>query len=446
MDLHRIVERGLKKAEMLGGSEAEIFIVRELSTSILGTRKGLENIECGESTTVSIRLAIGKRTTLQTSVLSGEEHIDRIVEDAIKVARVAPEDRDWVSLPKSLGKTPVYDIVDDRVREPDLEMFIELIKRGLEGSREIDRRVYTSEAKLSLSHFVRVIGNTNYSPIESEKTMFSYVVMIKAAENGEETGYHNYYIAPTLNEFRLDKVVEDAVRIALASLKAKPIETGKYQVLLTPRVFSSILSSLIVPAVRADMVIKNRSPLKNKLYSEVLSEKLTIIDDGAAPNMPSSSEFDDEGIATSRKTLIDRGVLVSYLYDTYTANIDGRASTGNARRTSSMVYPDATNVIVLPGAQSLDSLTRDVRRGVIVYGTIGEWLSNPVSGYLNATVTNGVYIENGEERHAIKGIVVSGNIYEVLGRELVTVTKEYENVGSMMVPSAFVERISVAGK
>lgn len=446
MDIVNIVERGLKKACLLGASEAEVFVVKESSTSILGTVKGLENIECGESISVSIRLAIGKRITIQTGVLSREEDIDKMVEDAIKIVRVVPEDKDWVSLPKSLAKTPVYDVIDGRIKEPNLDVFVDFVKRGLEQPKEIDRRVYTTMARAGLSYITKAIGNTNYSPILSEKTLFSYIVMVKAVGDGEETGYYNYYTAPTLNEFRLDRVVEDAVRIAIVTLKARAIGTGSYQILFTPRVFATILTSLIVPAVRADTVIKNRSPLKGKLYSEVLSEKLTIIDDGGAPNMPASSEFDDEGVATARKTVFDRGVLVTYLYDTYTANIDGKNSTGNARRTSSLVYPDATNTIVLPGTESIESIARDIKRGVVVYGTIGEWLSNPVSGYLNATVTNGVYIENGEEKHAVKGMVISGNIYVLLGKEIIAVSKEYEHIGNAITPSILVDRVSVAGK
>ncbi|MEM4627303.1 MAG: DNA gyrase modulator, partial [Ignisphaera sp.] len=93
MDIVNIVERGLKKACLLGASEAEVFVVKESSTSILGTVKGLENIECGESISVSIRLAIGKRITIQTGVLSREEDIDKMVEDAIKIVRVVPEDK-----------------------------------------------------------------------------------------------------------------------------------------------------------------------------------------------------------------------------------------------------------------------------------------------------------------------------------------------------------------
>jgi len=101
---------------------------------------------------------------------------------------------------------------------------------------------------------------------------------------------------------------------------------------------------------------------------------------------------------------------------------------------------------VLPGTESIDSISRDIKKGIIIYNTIGEWLSNPVNGYLNATITNGIYIENGEEKHAVKGIVISGNIYEMLGRNLITISKEYEHIGSILAPSTLVEKISVAGK
>jgi len=145
--------------------------------------------------------------------------------------------------------------------------------------------------------------------------------------------------------------------------------------------------------------------------------------------------------------VFDRGVLRTFLYDTYTANIDGRESTGNARRAgSSNTYPDATNIIVLPGSPFLESIIRDLRKGLVVYGTIGEWLSNPVNGFLNATITHGLLIENGEVKQAVKGVVLSGDIYRLLKENLIALSREYEVVSNYMVPAIAIDNVTVAGE
>ena len=93
-----------------------------------------------------------------------------------------------------------------------------------------------------------------------------------------------------------------------------------------------------------------------------------------------------------------------------------------------------------------DSLVKDMGRGIVVHGTIGEWLSNPVSGYLNATVTHGFLVEGGEVKQAVKGVVIAGDAYKLLKEGLVALSKEFEAVGNFMTPAALLQGVSVAGE
>lgn len=447
VDVLTLVERGVRRAEALGATEAEVYAVREGSLTVMGSVRGVEGAEGGESVSVYIRVAVGKRLSVQGGLVSGVGDVDTIAESAVKIARASPEDPNWASLPKRLGSTPTFDLVDSAVKSLEPERFVELVKRSLEIPKELDKRAFASEASVRASVVVKAIGNSHQPPVSCEQTVFDFGVEVKAVEDGFESGFYSYYVAPTLREFRLEKEVEYATRVAVETLRAKRVGTGVYQVLLMPRVFSSVLGALLVPAVRADMVQKKRSPLVGRLYSQVLSEQLTIVDDGAVPNMPGSTPFDDEGVATKRKVVFDRGVLRTYLYDTYTANIDNRESTGNAKRMgASNTYPDATNILVLPGTSSLDSLVRDMNRGIVVHGTIGEWLSNPVSGYLNATVTHGFLVEGGEVKQAVKGVVIAGDTYKLLKEGLAALSKEAEAIVNYIVPAVLLSGVSVAGE
>ncbi len=448
MDLHTLVEKGVKKAHELGASEAEIYIVRRVSLSLAASGRGVEKLESGEALAVSVRIVVGKRISNQGALISSEKDLDNLILNTIKVAKTLPEDPQWISLPKRYGYTQCYDIIDNKLYPPKPEMFMELAKYSLIKPNDIDKRASIANVRVGGGYTVRAIGNSYNDVVTSEKTSFYFSIEVKAVNGDKESSYIEYYWAPTTKEFNIDRVIGDTVDISIKTLGAKQIETGKYQVILTPRVFSEVISTLIVPAIRADWVQKKRSPLRGKLHSEIFSENLTIIDDGAAPNMSGTNPFDDEGIATQRKTVFDRGVLTTYLYDTYTANIDGKESTGNAVKSGlgSATYPDATNIIVLPSASSLDAMMRDIRRGIVVYSTIGGWLSNPVNGYLNATIVNSLYIENGKILYPVKGVVITGNIYELLSKNLIALSKEVKHYGNYITPYVMLDNTTIAGK
>jgi PmbA protein len=449
IDIDRLIGKALKRAEELGASEVELHVVEEKSVSIYVTSKGIEGIKKGTIVTADVRVSIGKKVTVQGCVVSSEYDVLNLVEKAVSIARVVPEDPNWVSLPRNCGYTTTFDLVDDKVKVFDIDMLTSIVKEALRLPPQVDRRASANEVVVDTGVIRKWIAN-NYSvnPVSYEKTLFSFVVEVKASEEGFESSYYRYYNAPTLKEFDLEAMVRDAVNIAVATLKAKPIETGRYNVVFMPTVFAAILRALLVPAIRADRVQKNRSPLARKLFTKVLSENITVIDDGSAPNMIGSAPFDDEGVPTKRKTVIDKGVLLTYLYDTYTAYIDNQESTGNAIRPGlgSPPIPSATNIIVIPGTKSVEDIIKDVRDALVVYATIGEWLSNPVNGNLGATVTNAIYYRNGEPIQPVKGVAISGNIYRLLNEDFEELSKEVELAGNMLVPAVCVRNVAIAGE
>ena len=446
--IEEIVRRGVKAGAKYGVSEIEVYAVRRVDTDIVGTVNGIERISTGQRISVGVRVSVGKKVTVQGGFVSKVEDVDSIVETAVKIARTLPDDPQWVSLPRKLGKTHVEGVLDPRIKNPELEQFLEIARHLLSRAKEIDRRAFTSTVSIGMATVERAIGN-NYGEIQlDESTEFDTFINVKAVEGGEESGYYDSYVAPTLHRYDPEQLVARATEVAVKTLGAKRIETGTYELVLIPRVFAGVLQSLIVPAICADSVQKGRSPLKGKEGSQVLSEGITIVDDGTYPGLTGTKGFDDEGVPTKRKVVFGKGVLEGFLYDSYTASVEGKVSTGNAFRPTSFATPSPwiSNVIVEPGKGELTDLVREVRRGIVVYSTIGEWLSNPVSGLLNATVTNAVYVENGEERFPVRGVVISGNIYELLKQPGLTLSGTLESFSRFMLPAIHIPQVTLAGK
>jgi len=92
VDVLTLVERGVRRAEALGATEAEVYAVREGSLTVIGSVRGVEGAESGESVSVYIRVAVGKRLSVQGGLVSGVGDVDTIAESAVKIARASPED------------------------------------------------------------------------------------------------------------------------------------------------------------------------------------------------------------------------------------------------------------------------------------------------------------------------------------------------------------------
>lgn len=108
--------------------------------------------------------------------------------------------------------------------------------------------------------------------------------------------------------------------------------------------------------------------------------------------------------------------------------------------------PLPNNLILNPGKASSEEMIQETKKGIYIEETIGEWLSNPVSGNLNATVTHGYLVENGELAEPIKGVVISGNFYEVLRNGIEMIGNDLRNREQFYSPTVKLTQLTIAGE
>jgi len=167
--------------------------------------------------------------------------------------------------------------------------------------------------------------------------------------------------------------------------------------------------------------------------------------------------FDDEGVPQQLTPVIQKGVLKSYLYDTYTGAKDKIASTGNATRRGMGMFglanpytrtptPAPTNFVLKPGDAERDEMIEETQDGLYVVTSIGEWLSNPMSGMLNATVTNAFLVKNGELSNPVKGVIVSGSFFDMIRDTIDLIADDTRNAANFYSPSVRVREMSIAGR
>jgi len=221
--------------------------------------------------------------------------------------------------------------------------------------------------------------------------------------------------------------------------------------IIAPMEVAGILS-VIPTAASGELINRGASPWINKLGQEVASKDLTVIDDGRLPGGLKSALADDEGVPTTRKAIIEKGILKNYLFDTYNAGITGTKSTGNGfrRGTTSIenahtrpVSCAASNVIVQPGSKDIQDLVSETDEGVLIYKFAYPHV-DPISGNFGLEVRNAVLIRNGSPETAVKHAILAGNIYTAL-KHIDGLGKQQYFIGSFLVPYIKFSKLQLIG-
>ncbi|WP_306591848.1 TldD/PmbA family protein [Geothrix sp. 21YS21S-4] len=240
----------------------------------------------------------------------------------------------------------------------------------------------------------------------------------------------------------------EAARKGERKLNPQRLPAGKYRVVLDPEVAVDVLG-LVAGMLDAESVLKQRSLFAGKLGESIASPLLTLVDDGRlaeAAGCPAlgTKAWDAEGLPTRRNTLIEGGVLKTYLHTLKTAAEMGHAPTGSAGRGLGS-QPGATtfNLFPLPGETSPEALYRMVGDGVIITEIMGLHTVDPVSGDLSVGAS-GLRIRGGAVAEPVDKLTFAGNLKDFLTR-IVALGNDLRWYGSEAGLSILLEDISLGG-
>jgi PmbA protein len=443
-----LAENAVKTALKKGAAEAEAFVYEGKATNI-GIERGqiTKNdriLDRGIGIRVQIRKAIG---FAYTNIIENQTAIENAVAKALEAARASKPDNDWKGLPEKkpypqLGKT-----FDAKILELRSDELVNVASAMLDAATEADKRVLPIEGGCGAAYVSNAVANSNGIAGFDQATMIECSLATLAKEGSTVT--------PVCFEFNAERnfnvdpvwVGKEAARLAVSALKTKQMETKNYELIFTQFALQELLYYTLVNAVKADNVERNQSPFKGKLGTQVGSEKLTIYDDGLLPDGLRTGIFDGEGVPHQKTLLMEKGVLCNFLYDNYTARKAGAESTGNASRAGYLSTPsvEATNFHILPGGKTADELLSEVDDGLLVSYLQGAHSSNPVSGEFSVVATPAWRIKKGRIEHATRGVMLAGNIFELL-KNVNEIGSNERKMGQLVSPWLRVANVKVIGK
>ncbi len=314
-------------------------------------------------------------------------------------------------------------------------------------TKSLDKRIKALNYCLYSENIVnRTIINTKGIELSDNGNSFMYYISIMA-KDGEEVITEGDFICSTeFESLDTKKFIDDLVGKTLKKFGAVDIESKKYPVVLHNDVSANILGAY-KGIFSSENVQNGRSMLKGKLKEIIANEKVTIGDNPFLEASPFKTAFDDEGVATYAKNVVEKGRLINYFYNSKTANKDNVKSTGNAQKSSYKSQPQVGmwNLFLEAGNKSFDEMVKKVNDGVLVTQVSGIHSGvNPISGDFSLEA-KGFIIENGKVTKPIKQMTVSGNFVNMLKN-----IKEIANDTTMTMefvfsPSILVESLDISG-
>jgi PmbA protein len=256
----------------------------------------------------------------------------------------------------------------------------------------------------------------------------------------------DYWYSTARDSERLESP-EEVGRIAaqrtIRRLGAVKVDTQKCPIIFDPRMSRSLLGE-IFQAVDGRSIYRSASFLAGKLGEKIAIDGFTVIDDGTIPGLFGSQPFDDEGVPTRRTVVIERGVLKSYLLNSYAARKLGMKTTGNASRgVTGNAGIGHGNFYLEKGAVTPEEMIRGVANGFYVTEMIGSGVNTVTGDYSRGAA--GMWIRNGELAFPVSGVTIAGTMQEML-TGIAAIGNDLEFRGSIAAPTLMIGEMTVAGR
>jgi TldD protein len=406
------VERVLQAALSHGGDFAEVFVENRIEQTISMVEGEVEKARSGQDFGIGIRIFHGNDYLYTYTSNEDEAHLIEIARLLSQATKKSEKRNKTITFTKQL-------IIPRHIAQIDPRVVSIRQKRDVLAEVNHHAMAYhTAISQVRTSYFDEtqkvLIANSDGVWAEDMRVRTRlFIEAIATEDNQKQRGY----VAPGAqkgfefyNEMDLRMLAESAADTAVRMLEAKPCPGGKMPVVIDNGFGGVIFHEACGHGMEATAVAKGKGPYAGKIGQQVVSEKISAVDDGTINNEWGSLHVDDEGTPARRNVLIENGVLKGYLIDKLNARRMKMAPTGSARRQSYRFAPTSrmTNTYILPGQDKLEDMIANTEYGLYAK-TMGGGSVNTTTGDFNFAVLEGYMIENGKLSYPVKGATLIGN-------------------------------------
>ncbi len=433
--LKQITQDVLKIAKQAGASSAETEVSFGTGQNVSVRLGETENIEYNRDKGMSITVYFGQQKGHASSSDLSQKALKDSVEAACNIAKYTAKDEFCGLADASLMATEIPDLDLHHPWNVSVEEAVEIAKACEAAALEVDnKRITNSEgAGVSNSEAVFAYANSHGFVGGYASTRHSMSCSVIAGEG--DNMQRDYWYTSARDQLDMDSaqsVGKLAGERSIRRLGARTIQTGQYPVLFEAPLASGLISSLI-GAISGGSLYRKSSFLLDSLGKQVASSLLNILENPHLKKGVASSPFDNEGVATKSRQLVENGVLQGYVLSSYSARKLGMQTTGNAG--------GSHNLIVQSTGQDFAGLLKLMGTGLLVTEVLGHGLNMVTGDYSRGAA--GFWVESGVIAYPVEEITIAGNMKDMLSQTTAIGTDVIKN-SSKLTGSILIEQMTVA--
>ncbi len=434
--LRQLARDMLRYAEQQGATACAVEVSDGFGQAVTVRHGTVDTIEYNRDKGIGVSVYLGQRRgNADTSDFSPQAMRDT-VDAALSIARYTASD-DCAGLPEQdmlATKFPDLDLYHPWLLS--VEQAIELAGECEQAAFARDKRIKNSEgASVSVHESQFVLANSLGFMGGFPTSRHSISCSVIAGKGGAMQRDYWYTEAREASDMlKVEEVGRIAAERAVRRLKARKLGTMQVPVLFEAPIASSLLGHF-VSAVSGSSLYRKSSFLLDQLGKQVFSKNIRIDDIPDIPRGLASGAFDDEGVKTQRRAIVENGVLEGYFLGSYSARKLGMKTTGNAGGNH--------NLIVQPGKLDFNGLLKKMGRGLLVTELLGQGVNHVTGDYSRGAA--GFWVESGEIQYPVEEITIAGNLKDIY-RHIAAVGNDVLVQGSRQCGSILAESMMVAGQ
>lgn len=432
-----------------GADAADVYIITSSGFNTTVRLGNIERLQQSISKGLGLRIFKNNATALTYTTDFTDKSVRDLVSQTMDIVKVSNPDEYNGLAPKELlgAYTGKLSLFDEKLKLIAPEKKIEMAKEAEAAGREFDKRITNSQgASFSDSTSEVTLANSDGFVGQYKGTSSNLSVNLLAEENGvKQTDFWF-----TFNRYfdKLDQpkaVGQKAAERAIKKLGGRKIKSQKVPVVIDPFV-SRLLVSLVFGAASGGSIYRKSSFLIDKVGTEIASPLVTIVDDATMDDGPSSRPFDAEGVKSAPVTLVEKGVLKTYMCDSYSARRLKLKPTGSTSRSyQSLPFVGTANSYIKAGASSPEEIVKSVKSGLYLTGLLGFGQgNNNVTGDFSLGAV-GFWIENGQLTYPVQEITLAGNMLNVLKNISMIGNDLHFKFGGLAAPTLLVSEMTIGG-
>ena len=434
--LRQLARDMLKYARQQGATACAAEVSDGFGQAVSVRHGEVETIEYNRDKGLAVSVFIGQRRGNASTSDFSPQAVRDTVDAALSIARYTASD-DCAGLPEAdMLATEFPDLDLYHPWALNVEQAIDLARECEQAAFARDKRISNSEGANVNVHEAQFVYANSLGFIGGFPTSrHSISCSVIAGKNDAMQRDYWYSEARNAREMlRVEEIGRIAAERALRRLKSRKLGTMQVPVLYEAPVAASLIGHF-VGAVSGASLYRKSSFLLDQLGKQVFSKNIRIDDVPDIRRGLASGAFDDEGVKTQRRAIIENGVLQGYFLGSYSARKLGMKSTGNAGGNH--------NLIVQPGKLDFDGLLKKMGRGLVVTELLGQGVNHVTGDYSRGAA--GFWVENGEIQYPVEEITIAGNL-KAMYRHIAAVGNDVLVQGSRQCGSILVENMTVAGQ